>query len=1362
MKRLTLLIFLALVLTALQAEINYSTEAGKVKLHFMNEGEEGKEELTQILAVPARQIEIAVQNCVVSHYDERGELLQTENVRGSDYFSYKNSFVMRELFGHNFNLQLIREKNNEKFVLEEMEMEIIPQDIVSTPTKVSVAFLPIYRQIVDNYSTSYLNGLDSSHSKMLIITHDDLVPTIQVFAEWKNACGIATDIVTKADIGITNSEIKSYIQDLYDTEEYPPDYILLTGDIDDSFEIPAYFYNFSGELDVTDHPYTLLDGDDYFPEMIIGRISVDNVFQLQTIVAKILNYEKTPFMDQTHWFQNATLVAGNYSPTPPNPTTPVKVTKWFRDKLYENDYNEIDQIYYPPTYPGTSQITSSINQGVGIVSYRGWGDANGWHYPLYHNDDLEDLNNGSMLPVIASFVCNTGDFANVVDPCFGEKWLQMGTPASPKGGVIFVGPSDLHTSTKLNNSIFSGFVTGIYDEDIYNFGSAILRGKIELYNNFPLNQAPSDLVDSYFNVYNILGDPSLKIWTKVPEPINCDLPSEVNIGTNFLNLDLPDLNGAVVTAIKENEFMSTEIVENGIADIYLDSETSGDIQITITKENYHPFQQNIAVVSDNVDIGLENVETDQAINAGIDIALEISLKNFGSQTANGISANLISESSFVNIINSQADFGDINAGEISSNSYDISIDENCPNNEILEFDLAVSEGTTLKFELIANSLVFEVSEISIANDFLEPGMTDDITIQIQNLGTFNVSEVIGTLSSADTEIMIPDPDLNFGNIAMNSFAETTTAVTVSEDVYIGKNIPFQIEIFDANDLQTIIHFNLEIGEVDQSAPTGPDQFGYYAYDSHDVFYTKAPTYDWIEIDPAEGGNGDVFELGDDRSESIEMPMNFVYYDQPIDSLTICTNGWISLQPTWETYFRNWNIPSALGPYGMIAPYWDDLIGELEDGEHKDMRICYYYDTAENIFIVEWNKCVNREDDTSVEKFQIILFDPDHYPTNTGNGEIQFNYHTVNNPDVNGNYCTVGIENFQQSDGLLYTYANIYPNSATPLYNELAIKFTTEEPEYSDVVNINPNFTAQNTSGYKPLEVSFENQTTPQENNFSYQWDFGDNSPISTESDPTHIYDQVGSYEVTLSVSNGDTTATISKSDFINVYSRIFPGDADNNGIVDADDIFPIGIYWRETGDSRSIIGFDWNSYDYPSNWNDIYAPYADCDGNGEVDILDVLAICYNWGKTQPDSSLSFAHQFVEQIEEKEENFISIYHSLENSGTQLLLKNAIAERFDLPIVSPEIQDQLFNNFPNPFNPTTKIRFSFAEEPQNASLTIYNVKGQKIKKYQINADQNGEIIWHGNDEEGKDVSSGIYFYRLQNKGKTIDIKKMILLK
>ncbi len=89
-----------------------------------------------------------------------------------------------------------------------------------------------------------------------------------------------------------------------------------------------------------------------------------------------------------------------------------------------------------------------------------------------------------------------------------------------------------------------------------------------------------------------------------------------------------------------------------------------------------------------------------------------------------------------------------------------------------------------------------------------------------------------------------------------------------------------------------------------------------------------------------------------------------------------------------------------------------------------------------------------------------------------------------------------------------------------------------------------------------------------------------------------------------------------------------------------------------------------------------------------------------------------------------------------------------------------------NYPNPFNPSTKIRFQTSDfsDIENAEIIIYNIKGQKVKQLisdHISAGQHS-IIWNGNDESGKPVSSGVYLYKLNVIGKTKVIRKCLLLK
>jgi len=92
--------------------------------------------------------------------------------------------------------------------------------------------------------------------------------------------------------------------------------------------------------------------------------------------------------------------------------------------------------------------------------------------------------------------------------------------------------------------------------------------------------------------------------------------------------------------------------------------------------------------------------------------------------------------------------------------------------------------------------------------------------------------------------------------------------------------------------------------------------------------------------------------------------------------------------------------------------------------------------------------------------------------------------------------------------------------------------------------------------------------------------------------------------------------------------------------------------------------------------------------------------------------------------------------------------------------------LSQNHPNPFNPVTSIQYSVGSRqnrPVYTTLKVYNILGQKVRTLVDEPKATGsyQVIWDGKDEEGKEVSSGIYFYRLDTENYQ-ETKKMTLLK
>jgi len=89
--------------------------------------------------------------------------------------------------------------------------------------------------------------------------------------------------------------------------------------------------------------------------------------------------------------------------------------------------------------------------------------------------------------------------------------------------------------------------------------------------------------------------------------------------------------------------------------------------------------------------------------------------------------------------------------------------------------------------------------------------------------------------------------------------------------------------------------------------------------------------------------------------------------------------------------------------------------------------------------------------------------------------------------------------------------------------------------------------------------------------------------------------------------------------------------------------------------------------------------------------------------------------------------------------------------------------LYQNVPNPFNPTTTTRYDVPAGGGRVSLVIYDVNGRVVRTLVDRADEPGakSVVWDGMDEKGVAVSSGVYFYRLVGPGFS-ETRKMAVMK
>ena len=896
-----------------------------------------------------------------------------------------------------------------------------------------------------------LSQLNAQRGLYLIITPDNMEQYLDELVSFKKSQGFDVIVKKLSETGPTADDIKSTIAATLSADPML-EYVLLIGDVDGVATMPSFYYG--PDNDVTDQKYTHLLGNDFFPDVFIGRFSVDSIAELVVMIRKTINYHRQPLASNPDWLDKALIVAGNYSNTVPIPITPKWTSYWIRDLLLDEGYSSVDTVFYPPTQQGASMIQNIINSGVGIVNYRGWGDANGWHYPEFHVSDVAGLNNGWMTPVFTSFVCNSNDFANNVDPCLGEALIRAGTPSNPKGGVAIVGPSDLHTSTKYNNIINAYMFDAMLDESIVELAPAMNAGLLGLVDEFPNLGGSGEAQEFYFHVYNIVGDPSLSMHLTTPNQFSI-INEELSAGDGYLKITVTDENGIVV----ENAFVSVmsedSILVKGNTDEDGEFETSitvgglSSIEVYLNKNGFVQGHSEISV--SNYDSGLALIGYDLEdgndngmveIGEVIDI-YPIFLNN--SNTAIGVYNAYADQSMAENcqIINEIIETPTLEAGESGIVTSPITVRVNNKDSDHIKINLS-DQLMNWSFDISVpiEPLIIDVDfyDNYIIGELIAPPfplrITNYTNTQLDGLHLYLTMLEDGTsLSPSDTTSTF--------SIEASTVSESFIEYAFGPgEASHGSSISYLLAI-----KQDTVEIFSEQKEINAFAtddyPIVPTWYGYWAYDDTDTNYTQSPNFDWVELDPVFGGSGGTeYKLDDDDHVNVDLPFEFKYFDQIYNEITISSNGWTSFIPCNIDYFYNYTIPMAMGPKALLAPFWDDL----EVINNDSIRVYTKHDEDNGRFIIEWSRALNGFDETTEETFAIHLYDQTAMPTESGDGVIEFHYLDVADIDADKNYATVGIEDHTKNEGIQYVFNNGYAPGAAELSNERAIRFTTEAPE----------------------------------------------------------------------------------------------------------------------------------------------------------------------------------------------------------------------------------------------------------------------------------------------------------------------------
>ena len=364
------------------------------------------------------------------------------------------------------------------------------------------------------------------------------------------------------------------------------------------------------------------------------------------------------------------------------------------------------------------------------------------------------------------------------------------------------------------------------------------------------------------------------------------------------------------------------------------------------------------------------------------------------------------------------------------------------------------------------------------------------------------------------------------------------------------------------------------------------------------------------------------------------------------------------------------------------------------------------------------------------------------------------------------------------------------------YDEYGINPRTPDDLIEELIPVEAEFSAEPLTGTVPLEVQFTDASI--NNIISWEWDFDNDGTIdSNEQNPLFTYPEIGIYTVSLTVSDGLTTDTEIKVDYIEVeeileadftadpVSGIAPLDVvftststgnvttwewdfDNDGNIDSTEESPTYTY-TESGDytvsltvGDGVTTDTETKIDYISVGDLIVADFT-------ADPLTGLApLTVNFTNTSSGAVTTWEWDFDNDgnIDSTEENPTYTYTEIgiytvsltvsDGTNTDIEIKPDYIEATgtgtgdDLPSYLTE----LHQNHPNPFNPETNIQFNIKEN-ETGVLTIFNMRGQILVSHNFNSGKYN-YVWNADN-----CSSGVYFYKLQTES-TIVTKKMLLLK
>jgi hypothetical protein len=467
--------------------------------------------------------------------------------------------------------------------------------------------------------------------KYLIITHKDLVPSLEKLAQWKSQKGVFARIVTTEEIASQyqkrdfQAEMRTFIQDMEET--YDLDYLLIVGDVNkvktrhtknlypytaygepSTFASDSYFACVSpGSTWNNDGDSSFLEQgelDDPVPDLAVGRLASNYPQLVSDWVDTLIQREKNFVWDQE--METAIFIAGD----PQNvPGYPPDTLEHFWDTYAQYVFDDRETLYYDGTGTMSFSATSfkdTIGNKHQASCYFSHGTQTGLP-GLFSNNQIQSLSTSGPEGSFFTMACLTGYFDSSSTECFAEAMTEN----KDRGVLGYMGSSRLAVGGI--DDIYSGDAPGL-EEDYWRGVREAAEGNItptvgDIYRyaltHFANSFAPFPTDYSGYSAqrtfleYNLFGEPEAPLFFHEPEKLSMEFilaHDNSTIWARVTNSTGSPVEDATVSLFRYNELgVAGTTNSTGEVTINIPPSNGGTVNVTANKPGELPVNDTITL-----------------------------------------------------------------------------------------------------------------------------------------------------------------------------------------------------------------------------------------------------------------------------------------------------------------------------------------------------------------------------------------------------------------------------------------------------------------------------------------------------------------------------------------------------------------------------------------------------------------------------------------------------------------------------------------------------------------------------------------------------------------------------------------------